>query len=365
MKKSLIALVGAAALIVSAVSLHADVLRLKNGDILSGTITQREGGVVTIKGNLYGEVSVQESDVASFEVGTGVTAATTSATAAVPVTAAATAAAAGGVASATIPAAAAPAADPNKATWSRSLTVGGSYVSAPYKQGVVPGTAPGVTGAQLGQLGDQYSVQISGAIIRATAKNAISLEGSYTYADYEPYPSPVADTYSATLAWNHALSPRHYTVSRTSYMVDEVKNIDHSFYQIVGVGWKLIDTEATKLDIVPGLMLSHEKKNFVFDNQWEPGYGFLQNLTHAFNPAMSFEQRLTFRNLFEDAYYYTVDAYVGFKGMLSATIGVQVGVTYNYDNGADRRAFIAGPGLVFYPSNQGVLSLSTGFQFKF
>ncbi len=351
-----------AALAVSIIPLRADVLRLTNGDILSGTITKHEGGLVTIQGHLYGEVTVKEADIASSEVGAGASAATAGAAAAVP---AGAATAGGGVASATIRPTGSTPADAKKVMWSRSLTIGGSYVSAPYKQGVVPGTAPGVTGAQLGQLGDQYSVQMSGAIIRATATDAISLEGSYTYADYEPYPNAVADTYSATLAWNHALSPKHYTVSRTSYMADEVKNIDHSFYQIVGVGWKLIDTEATKLDFVPGLMLSHEKKNFIFDNKWEPGYGFLQNLTHAFNATMALEQRLTYRNLFEDAYYYTVDAYLGFKGMLSATVGVQIGLTYNYDNGADRRAFIAGPGLVFYPSNQGVLTLSSGFQFKF
>lgn len=351
------------ALAVSVGPLQADVLRLTNGDILSGTIIKHEGGFVTIQGHLYGEVTVKESDIASSEVGAGASAATAGAAAAVP--AGAATAAGGAVASATIPSAGSKPADAKKVMWSRTLTIGGSFVSAPYKQGVVPGTAPGVTGAQLGQLGDQYSVQMSGAIIRATEKDAVSLEGSYTYADYEPYPAPVADTYSATLAWNHALSAKHYTVSRTSYMVDEVKNIDHSFYQIVGVGWKVIDTAATKLDIVPGLMLSHEKKNFIFDNQWEPGYGFLQNLTHAFNATMALEQRLTYRNLFEDAYYYTVDAYLGFKGMLSATVGVQVGLTYNYDNGADRRAFIAGPGLVFYPSNQGVLTLSSGLQFKF
>jgi len=155
-------------------------------------------------------------------------------------------------------------------------------------------------------------------------------------------------------------------VSRTIYSVDRVRDIYHSFAEIVGVGHKWLNTPTDKLDVVPGLVLSNERKNFVFDDKWETGYGFLESYTHNFNPYVSLEERVLARTIFNDESFYAYDAYVGFTGMLSKTLGIKVGFTYNFDNSApDRAYFVPGVNAVFYPSNKGVLTFTTGFQYKF
>ena len=391
-------------LIVLGAGLHAapTTLELVNGEVIVGTVTRREGGRIYITAELLGNLVINEADVVSTSavpptppasiVSSNVTqggprgsqkggkrqgesvnvnapfSGRQVVNQAAPAQEAAPEAPAPAVqhavASASIPGR--PDGSEKKVFWSSELTVGGSYTSAPYNQGVVPGTIPGITGAKLGAVGVQKTAQASGSIVRATATDAESLEGSYTYADYQPSPTAVVDNYSTAFAWNHALTPLDYTVSRTIYEVDRVRDIYHSFAEIVGVGHKWLNTPTDKLDFVPGLVLSNERKNFVFDDKWETGYGFLESYTHNFNPYVSLEERVLARTIFNDESFYAYDAYVGFTGMLSKTLGIKVGFTYNFDNSApDRAYYVPGVNAVFYPSNKGVLTFTTGFQYKF
>ena len=363
MNRSLLALT-AACLALASSPAHADVLRLKNGDTLTGKILRQEGGKVTLKGDLYGEITVNESDVASFKVGDGLSAADLEApkTAAVPVTAAAPAGGTGGSTSSTF---AGQAGDPKKAAWSRTLTFGGSYVSPTFEQGQIPGTPPGTTGATLRLPGRILGVQASATFVRTTLTDAHSLELNYNYTDYEPN-GRQTDNYSGTFAWNHKLSERTYTSSRTSYSVDTVKNIDYAALQLLGFGYKLKDTVQTKLDLVPGIILSQEKKGNKFDGDLLLGGGFLENFTYFFNQYASFEQRVLYRQSFEESDVYAIDAYVGFKGMLSPRMGVTIGVTYLYDNTLGPVSFpFGGTTVTLQAQNKDQLSIQSGIQYKF
>ncbi|HEY0966696.1 MAG TPA: DUF481 domain-containing protein [Opitutaceae bacterium] len=343
----------------------ADVLRLKNGDIFTGKITRHEGGKVTLKGDLFGEITVNETDVASFKVGDGLTAsdleaAPAATTAAVPVTAAT--ASAGGSTSSTF---SGQAGNPNKAAWSRTFTFGGSYVSPTFEQGQIPGTPPGTTGAALRLPGRVLGFQASASIVRTTQNDAHSLDLTYNYTDYEPN-GRQTDNYSAAFAWNHKLSDRTYTSSRTSYSVDTVKNIDYSAVQLLGFGYKIKDTVQTKLDIVPGIILSQEKKGNQYDDDLMVGGGFLQNFTYFFNQYASMEQRILYRQSFEETDVYAVDAYIGFKGMLSPRMGVTIGVLYLYDNTLGPVSFpFGGTTVTLQAQNKDQLSIQSGIQYKF
>ena len=131
-----------------------------------------------------------------------------------------------------------PKTDPNKVTWKRSLSINGSYNSAAYVQGPIPGaagTATGLEGRSLGLSGKQQTVQINGMILRASPTEAITLTGSYGYADYEPA-GKVVDNWNGEFTYTHILSPKTYVLARSTYKVDHIALIDHSFEQVAGYG---------------------------------------------------------------------------------------------------------------------------------
>ncbi len=341
---------------------HADVLHLKNGDTLTGKVLSHEGGKVRLKGDLFGEVTVSDSDVASFQVGetAASTEAAAPATAAAPLAAgsAATGAAAGAGSSNFQGQQGAP----DKPVWSSTITFGGSYNSAIFEQGQLAGAPPGVTGGGTFKLpGRTYSMQTTASFVRTTQSDAHSLDLSETYSDSQPN-GKIADNYSAIFAWNHKLTPRTYTVSRSSYSVDKVKNIDYSASQIFGYGYKVVDTAQTKFDLVPGVLLLQEEKGSKYDGDLVYGAGILENLTYYFNQFASFDQRVLYRRSIQHSDLYLVDAYAGFKGMLSAKLGVTLGVTYTYDNTLGP---LPAPYSAILAQKKGILQTTYGLQYKF
>ena len=363
------AVIGLCALLVVP-SLFADTVTLKNGDTLTGKILERADGKVKFKGALFGELTLNESDIAAYTIADATTtAATTTKAATDPGTAPTT----GAIASAMLTTSASSAnrstfvgqeGAPEKPVWTRDITFGGSYVGPTFIQGQIPGAPAGTTGATLGLPGRVLGIRATASFMRATHKAVQALDLKYAYTDFEPA-GKQTDDYSATFMWNHKLSDRYYTVSRTSYSVDQVKNIDYSAIQLFGVGYKIIDTPRTKLDFVPGVLLMQEAKGNQFDDEFQYGAGFLQNLVYYFNEAASFEQRVLFRQSFSESEVYAVDAYVGFKGMLSAKLGMTVGLSYTYDNTLGPVSFPFGGGTVtLLAQEKDQLTITSGIQYK-
>lgn len=340
-------------------SLFADTVKLKNGDTLTGKILEQADGKVKFKGTLFGELTINESDIADYKIGDAPSEA--AATASAPVAAA--------------PAVSAPSANksdfsgqkdaPAKPVWSRSITFGGNYLTPTFTQGQISGAPAGTTGAALSLPGRVIGVQAAANFLRATQSDVHGLDLTWAYTDYEPSGTQT-DNHSAAFIWNHKINDRSYTVSRTSYSVDQVKNIDYSAVQLFGVGYKIIDTPQTKFDFVPGAVLMQEKKGNAFDDEFQYGGGFLESFIYYFNAKASFEQRLLYRQSFKESELYAIDAYLGFKGMISAKLGLTVGLSYLYDNSLGPVSFPFGGGTVTLDAQKkGQLTLTSGVQYKF
>ena len=366
--KSVSLRLGAALFLLSSGLLFADVVRLKNGDTFTGKITGRANGTVTFKGDLFGEITFSESDVADYKVGENLTVAALAANPTGPAAGGATAGAGGS--SSTVSAGAgsnfqAQAAGQPAAKWVRSITFGGTYVSPPFIQGQILGTPPGTTGAGLGLTGRVLGVQAKASLMRLAANDIHSLDLNYAYTDYEPNGTQT-DNYSGVFAWNHKINDRYYTVSRSSYSVDQVKNIDYSAVQMFGVGYKLIDSVQTKLDIVPGLVAQQEVKGNAYDGDLLIGAGFLENFVYYFSESAMFEQRMLYRQAFKENDLYVFDAYVGFKGQLTPQLGLSVGVTYIYDNSLGPVTFpFGGTTVTIQAQEKDQLTFTSGIEFKF
>ena len=353
-----------------ALTAQADTLRLKNGDLLTGTATKKEGGKVYFKSDYLGDLVIKESDVDSFKTGAALTAAEVAAPAAPP-TAASGASPAIGVASSTGSTDfKGQAGDPSKPNWTRSLSFGGAYNSAIFEQGQLKtATFPlPTTGAAQKLPGSTTTFQGGLSLVRTTPTDAHSFDATTTFSESKPN-GKQADNYSGVFAWNHKLSDNTYTVSRTSYTVDNVKNIDYSAIQLVGFGYKVVNTQQTKFDVIPGAVLMREKKGNQFDDRTIFGLGFAQSLAYFPYAFGGFEQKFLYRRSVNDSKLWVADAYIGFKGMLSAQLGVTVGISYVYDN-------TLGPLTVNVPGvpvpltlvnaqKKDLIQTTYGFQYKF
>jgi hypothetical protein len=210
--------------------------------------------------------------------------------------------------------------------------------------------------------------------MRATPTEAYTFAGNYGYASYEPS-GAVLDNWSGEFTYLHTLAPTRYVLARSTYKVDNITKVDHSFEQIVGYGFKLIDTTPTKLDLIPGLSEVHEKKGSLFDDEWIFSVGFLERLEHAFNERVSLEQRFKYRVGVNDSEVWAINAYLGFNSAITRQMSLNIGLTYTYDNtlgplpltlASSLLARGLPPALVasLRPAEKGQLQLTSGVDFK-
>jgi hypothetical protein len=371
---SLLAIAAAAALPLFAA--EPSVIELKNGTKIVGSIQKQEGAKIYIDAELLGPLVVDASALAAAPAASS-PAAAAAAAAATPERAPAApipVASGAGTAPATPPAA------HGRVVWKRMMSVSGSYNSAAYEQGAVPGSpadAP-LKGSELGLSGKQSTVQLNGMIMRATPTLAIALTGAYSYAKYEPA-GRVLDAYSGELTVTRILSPKTYALSRSTYKVDQIALIDRSFEQVIGYGFKLVDTDRTKLDVIPGLSEVNEIKGTKYDRDWILSGGFLENCDFIFNERVTLHQRFKYRVGLSESEVWTINSYLGIESKLTEQLSLNVGLTYVYDNtlgplppslipAAMYALMNAGqdPNLAYAlrPGNKAQLQLTTGLQFK-
>ncbi len=351
----LVALAGAASVFGA-----GQVIELNNGTRIIGTIEKQEGGKVFINAELLGQVIVDASALAKGE--TAVVVPPSEVKKSVPIMVAAPPAA--------------PKSEKGKVIWKRSLSVNGSYNSASYVQGPIPGARPvaGVPdGAAVGLQGKQSTVMVSGLIARVTPIDAMTFNGSYTYAKYEPSPSAVINSWSGEFTYTHVLTPRTYALARSTYKVDKVSLIDHSFEQVVGYGYKIYDTDRTKLDVIPGVSALHEKRGTRYDDQWILSAGFLEHLEYAFSEQVSLEQKFKYRVGVEHPKVWAIDTSVGLNAKLSQHVSFNVTAGYTYDDTLGPLPATLAPIFLSFlspadvallrPAKKGVLQLTSGITY--
>lgn len=343
----------------------AQIIELKNGTKLVGTIEKEEGGRIHINAELLGPVVVDAAAVVRTADIPAAAAAVPPSDVKQPVPMVAAAPAA----------ATRPKTDPTKPVWRRSLSLNGSYNTATYEQGAISGAPAGFpTGAQAGLQGKLSSLQVAASILRATPTEAYTLTGNYGYASYEPT-GAVLDNWSGEFTYLHMLAPKRYVLARSTYKVDKITRVDHSFEQILGYGFKLVDTTPTKLDLIPGVSEVHERKGSKFDDDWIFSVGFLERLEHAFNERVSLEQRFKYRVGVNDTEVWAINSYLGLTSALTSKMSLTIGATYTYDNtlgplpltlASSLLARGLPPSLVagLHPAKKDQLQLTSGVEFK-
>jgi hypothetical protein len=265
--------------------------------------------------------------------------------------------------------------NPNAPIWKRIFSISGNYSSASYRQGSfgngIPAGLPS-SGAELGLQGETSNYNMSATVLRITPQQLWEFNANYAKATYEPA-GTVADAYSGTLKFTQILSDKNYWISQTFYSVDKISNIDHDFEQIFGYGFKIIDNEQTKFDLIPGVALTEFEKGSVYDGDWNIAVGFLERFEYHFNERVSMVQRLKYRVAVEETDNWNLLAEVSLKAALTDNIAVNLTAKYDYDNvlGPIPTNVLAGLGSLgalysgFRPAEKGRLTLQSGVQFEF
>ncbi len=340
-------------------------IKLKNGTILKGEIIADTGESVTVRADLIGEITIVRADIDN--------------TATEP----ATPAPESDVKRVTAPnpvevAKGKVKTDPKKPFWKRSISISGNYSSASFDQGSFGNsalTSAGLpdSGASLGLQGVTSCYNLSALLIRATATQIFEFSGSFGQAKYEPATSKVVDNYGGTGSFTQILNPTRYVLASSSYKVDKVALIDHQFEQIVGYGFKIIDTEQTKFDLIPGVSISESKQGTIYDGDWIISAGFLERFEYNFNERVAITQRLLYTIGVEETDVWKAVAQLKLKAGLTKSLSLILTGNYTYDNslGPIPVTTLSGLGPLaslykyFQPAKKGRFTLESGIELDF
>ena len=260
---------------------------------------------------------------------------------------------------------------PGKTSSSRTLSFGGSFNSAPFNQGDLGSSVPGLTGAAVGLQGEQYSFQTQLSLMWASNLQAVDVEASYLYAVAEPL-GKVMDVPRASVDYNFRRKDgqRYFFLTRYAWYKDDVRHIDYSHQGLVGLGIEAVDARTAKLTLSPVVGLLHERKGVPqFDGRWLTGWGGIERLVLTPNPYVQLEQREGFVEAFNDSTFRVLESYAGLKAQVAKRLAVTFGLTHTYDNALAQAVTtlpIPGGGLVAVQANNRTQVMTTaGIQITF
>lgn len=292
------------------------VLRLKDNTLLMGHIVREDAEVVVFAAGALGELTIKKSDIVG-ELPPATVAAAFQA-----------------------PAAPAPPASnlgvfapDGKVVWTRMVGATGYYLSAPYKQGQLVPEYPTLTGEALRLQGAMYQYQAQLSLYRTSDHDIVSFDASSAYA-FADNVGEQQDNPRVSMGYNRKMSKSDtfYGIARYTWFRDGVKKIDYSNQGILGVGIKTINTPKVKLDLVPALSFQYDQKGTPFDNEFLFGGGAMEVFQVMVGPVSMFEQKLTYYRAFNEGKYYGLESTVGFKGMVTKSIGFNISWIYSLDN---------------------------------
>ncbi len=97
------------------------------------------------------------------------------------------------------------------------------------------------------------------------------------------------DRYRVMLQIRQNLSPRVFAQSRTHYVKDLIRKINHELDQSVGLGWRLVERDRVSLSFVPSATVRYVEVNG-FSEGWESRITFFQDFEWILSPRVAFRE---------------------------------------------------------------------------
>ncbi len=256
--------------------------------------------------------------------------------------------------------------------WTRTVRFGGDYTSAPFEQGPVEGTVPGITGSRLGLPGTQLTTQFRATIQRVTAKTDWWLGASAMRLTAQPRGALVQQEQIGSEV-RRTITPKWYALSLTKFNRDRVRHIDDSVAQIIGIGRRVVETPRYRFDLVGGVEAERSHNGTIFDGEVLHGFGAMETFHFGTNNGVGLDQRVLLKKLVEGDNLYSIESYLGLNAPLSKHLALTVSFESSYDKMLNLKrtdipanAFFPGsPAASFFANTPWLHHLTTGIEVRF
>lgn len=260
-------------------------LHFRNGDRLTGELVRRDDGKIYFRSAVLGEVMVNEVDAAIVETAetpveslAGLPPApkthAKSTTATAPTTPAT-----GGAGGPPANAVAASAAKPVEKTPAGSTT---TTAKIGRWKGKVEFGYQQQTGRQ-----DALNTSVRADVEREGSVDTIKSSLRVLYGELND--RTTSDRADASFRWRHQLSPKVFGQAVTSYLTDNIKQIDQNYEQNVGIGYALLKRDRHVINLGGGLTGQYREAQGI-----EGGFAalgeFFEDYTYRFNGRLTFLQ---------------------------------------------------------------------------
>lgn len=146
------------------------------------------------------------------------------------------------------------------------------------------------------------------------------------------------DRYDASLRFRYELSKRAFAQSLSSYTTDRVKGIDRSFEQNIGVGYRLFKSIRHEANVGLGATGQMRKADGITEDKKLLGE-FFQDYTYHFSGRLSFLQDTNLQyspkhvsNGEKDVPNYRLRFNAALQGKISERVSLNLRYEYEYDN---------------------------------
>lgn len=187
------------------------------------------------------------------------------------------------------------------------------------------------------------------ATYQMTEIDQFQWEGYYQFKEQDNQSS--TDRYGTSLRYRRDISERLFIQSLNKYDIDRIKKIRHNLQNSVGLGWRAIDTEKVKLNLVPGIGSQY------IDQAGPSGWFFKLNAYQDFQwiiwRDLTFDQRFDYWVQPDDTANYNYTFRAALTKTLVGNFILRLSFQQDYDNNVlagttkDERTIAASLGFKF------------------
>lgn len=228
--------------------------------------------------------------------------------------------------------------------------------------GMVSGSVTHISTAVPDVAGSTLGGQMTFAVARTGARDALTLDGHRSYWHVEPDDADV-DDWGLTLGGRRMLAPRWVLLGRSTYEVNLVQYLKYRSSTIAGLGYYVVQSDRVSLLFAPGFGYGASEQTALGrvlsfaagtpPNVEGPITGVYSLMTLQLTPALSFRQDIHYFYGLGHTSYRQAQSNAQLLDMMTKHFGLSITFKGQYDSSMPP------------PVNRTLWSLNTGVQLKF
>jgi putative salt-induced outer membrane protein YdiY len=184
---------------------------------------------------------------------------------------------------------------------------------------------------------DSSSISLKADAVRATSSDKITAYGRALYGETDGKTN--AELLGLGGRYNFNLSARTYVFGQADYLRDKPANVQFRFSAAGGLGYKLVDTEAHKFDVLAGAGYTHDRffSPKIVADELRSRYGhaellFGEESSHRLTETTTFRQKLVVYPNLRESGDYRAEFDAGIAVAINRTMNLTAGLNYRYNS---------------------------------